>query len=920
MKIDRIRINGRTNPIGYAFDSIRVSWIVSETAGKQPVYEKIEVSFDSIFESPLFVKEGADLNSACEEISLPLSPRTRYYVRVTVTADNGESALSDGSAFFETGKMTEPWAGKWIKPQPEDTFHPVFKKSFQARKPVKSARLLISGVGLYCAFLNGEQAGEEILTPYYSDYHTEVQYQTYDITRQIRKENTIAVALGSGWYKGVFGLDHKANNFGSEYQMIAELHLSYEDGSEEVISSDESWRYRGFDLEDGDGIYDGETINHLLWEGRENPWKTPLEGGVEGRLIERTSLPLTEQETMPVKEVLCTPAGETVLDFGQNFAGYVEFPAHFPKGTKVTLEFGEILQQGNFYRENYRSAKSRFTYVSDGREELVKPRFTYFGFRYVKVTGLEDIGEIPEFVGKALYSSMEVTGHLETGHAKINQLFSNVLWGQKSNSVDFPTDCPQRDERLGWTGDAQVFSGTSSYNMYTPAFYDKFLHDLRIEQRKLDGIVPGVIPVLDPNGVSYAAVWGDIATFLPALLYERFGDKKAYESYYPLMRDWVMRIDRDDAKRGRTYLFDFTSQMGDWLALDGRSEQSMKGGTDDYFIASCYYYMSAKKVSEAAGVLGYSRDEEDFRQLSERIREAVLDEYFTKSGRLAVDTQTAYIVSLYSGIYREKETIVESFRRRLYLDCFKLTGGFVGAPLMCKVMAENGMQQEAFYFLTQEEYPGWMHCVNLGATTIWERWNSVLDDGTLSGTMMNSLNHYAFGSVAEYLYRDLAGLKAAKPGFKEALIEPQINRKAGFLKLSYDSVYGRYRVEWQVKDDGSVFVLTEVPFGCKATVKLPYHPQGGSFLVESGVHTFAYQPTKNLKLLYNEQTLFGEMTNDSRAMEAIETCTPFLKVLLDSGDAEFLHENLAHLRGMFYMGFTTEAVDALAGKLLALEG
>ena len=919
MKISKIKINGIVNPIGYLYDSVRCSWIVSETEAKKTDRAKIEAALDDMFENIIYVKENTELNSVGEELEIDLKPRTRYCIRVTVTADNGEQAVSEECAYFETAKMEEEWQGKWIKPQPEDTFHPVFEKKFEAKEGIKSARLYISGVGLYAAFLNGEKIGNETLTPYYSDYHTEVQYQTYDVTDMISTENTICVGLGNGWYKGAFGLLYQPNNFGSEFQMIAELHLVYADGTEEVIASDESWIYYGSDTEDS-GIYDGEIINHLLWNDKDNPKKSPVIGGIEGKLVQRYSLPVIEHEEMSVKKLIHTPAGETVLDFGQNFSGYVTFRANLPKGTKVVLDFGEILQHDNFYNDNYRRAKSQFTYISDGREEIVKPQFTFFGFRYVRVTGWDGEVNADDFMGKALYSDMEETGFIETGHKNVNQLFSNAKWGQKSNSIDFPTDCPQRDERLGWTGDAQVFSGTASYNMNTAAFYDKFIRDLRTEQKKLDGILPGVIPVLEPDNVAFAAVWGDIATFLPTVIYERFGDRKALESYYPMMKDWVDKIDREDKNRGQKYQFDFTSQMGDWLALDGRSEQSMKGGTDDYFIASCYYAMSAKMVADAAKVMGIYGDAEHYNELHQNIRQAVLNEYYTDSGRLAIDTQTGYIVALYSGVYKDKTRVVEGLKTRLYKDCFKIKGGFVGAPLMCKVMAENGMEQEALYFLTQEGYPGWMHCVNLGATTIWERWNSVLSDGTMSGTMMNSLNHFAFGSVIEYLYRDIAGFKALEPGFKKASIAPQISMKIGFVKLRYESVYGTYRSEWKIEKDGKISVLVEVPFGCSAEIKLPHYPVDGVISVEAGIYEYSYEPTKNMRVLYNDQTLFVEMMNDERAMASIEKHTPFLKMLLDQGDAEFMHENLRNLRDMFFMGFTPDNVDPLAAELLRLEG
>lgn len=913
MKVSRIKINGIVNPIGYSFDRVCCSWLVSDTAAKRTANVKIDVAKEETFEHILFSREGEELNSAGEALELELEPRTRYYVRVAVTGDNKEKA--EDVAYFETAKREEAWQAGWIKPRKEDEFHPLFERQFTAKEKPVSARLYISGLGLYAVRLNGRRVSGEILTPYYSDYRTEVQYQTYDITDDIQSENHIKVELGNGWYKGYFGLAGTDKNFGDEFQMIAEIHLRYADGTEEVVASDENWTYCGSDTQESD-LYNGEIINRCLWDGQENPKKRSVPGGIAPAVLtERYSLPVIEHEDMPVKEVIFTPAGETVLDFGQNFAGYVTFRGNLPKGTKVVLDFGEILQKGNFYNANYRRAKSQFTYISGGQEELVKPQFTYFGFRYVRVTGWKGELDPSDFMGRALYSDMEVTGRIETGNRKVNQLFSNVMWGQKSNSVDFPTDCPQRDERLGWTGDAQVFAGTASYNMNTAAFYNKFIHDLRTEQKKLDGILPGVIPVFDPAGAAFAAVWGDIATFLPTLLYERYGDRMALGAYYPMMKDWVDKITREDQARGQRYLFDYGNQMGDWLAMDGRTPQSMKGGTDDYFIGSCYYAMSVKMTADAARVLGNTEDAAYYDGLYRNIYQAVLKEYYTESGRLSIDTQTGYLVALYSGIYKDKERVVNGLKERLYKDCYKMKGGFVGAPIMCKVMADNHLEEEAFYFLLQEGFPGWMHCIDLGATTIWERWNSVLDDGTMSGTMMNSLNHYAYGSVVEYLYKNVAGIRALEPGFKKAQISPLINQKLRYVKASYESVYGTYRVEWRMKKDGRVHVRLEIPFGCTALVGLPFYPGEAAGELGAGVYEFEYQPTEDLRCRYTRKTLFKEMVQDEKAMEVIERISPMLQQFLTSGDEEFLHESLNTLEGMFFLGFSPEMIKELTEEL-----
>lgn len=915
MRIKNVRINGMENPTGFDFGTVCVSWKVREASGKEQQNVKIEVSLTESFEEVLCVKEGKELNSAAEKLEFQQNAHTRYYVRVTVTDDKGETAVSE-PAYFETGKMEEPWVGKWITTEKEDTFHPLFVKSFEAKKGLASARLYICGLGLFTAELNGKKVGDEVLTPYYSNYHDEEQYITFDITENVKEQNRLTVSLGNGWFKGKFGLNNQSNNFGDEFKLIAELRLVYEDGEVQVIGTDETWEYIGSDVED-DGIYDGEIINHLLWKEKENLPKKAVLTEAEGKLVARYSLPVMEMEDMQVKEVIYTPLGETVLDFGQNFAGYVTFRNHLPEGTRIVFDHGEILQDGNFYNENYRSAKSQFVYVSDGRDELVRPSFTYFGFRYVRVTGWPGEAKEEDFTGKALYSKMDRTGYIETGHQGVNRLFLNALWGQKSNFIDFPTDCPQRDERLGWTGDAQVFSGTASFNMDTTAFYHKFLHDLRNEQVKYDGILPGVIPVLDPNGPIFSSVWGDIATILPMVVYEHSGNVETLRENYPMMKDWVDKITKEDKARGQKYLYDFGNQLGDWLALDGRTEQSMEGGTDAYYIGSNYYAMSVQKTATAAEILGYKEDEAYYKDLYEKIKAAIIREYFTETGRLAIDSQTGYIVALYSGIYRDKEAVVAGLKARFYKDCYKLKGGFTGAPILCRVLAENGFEEDAFYFLMQEEYPGWMHCINLGATTIWERWNSVLDDGHLSGTMMNSLNHYSYGAIVEYLYRDVAGLKALEPGFKKALITPLMNGKLKYMNMTYDSAYGEYKVSWKVLKDGNVSVDIQVPFGCSAVIGLPFY-EGEVTEVAAGSYHYEYRPIEDLRQRYNHKTMFKDMMHDPEAMKVIERVSPMLMYFLSTGNQDYFYESLQSLEKLSYMGFTREIVDNLSAELSKL--
>jgi alpha-L-rhamnosidase len=454
--------------------------------------------------------------------------------------------------------------------------------------------------------------------------------------------------------------------------------------------------------------------------------------------------------------------------------------------------------------------------------------------------------------------------------------------------------------------------------MDTAAFYHKFLHDLRTEQLRFDGIVPGVIPVLREGAEIFASVWGDAATIIPWVLYEQFGDLDALRTYYPMMKDWVDRIEREDAKRGAQYLWNFGRQLGDWLALDGRTAQSMKGGTDEYFLASCYWAESTRKVSAAAAELGYEADKRYYEALYQKIREAILEEYFTVKGRLAIDTQTAYLTALNFGIYREKQPVIDGLKHRMYMDLYRITSGFVGAPVMCRVLAENGMEEEALRVLLNKDYPGWLHCIELGATTIWERWNSVLDDGTISGTTMNSLNHYAYGSVVEYLYKDLAGLRAIRPGFQKIHFRPYVTAQLGFMECQLETVHGTYRTAWKLEPDGSVSIQLEIPFGCSAAVELPFDPDGTVREEGPGVHTYHYHPTKDLTCAITEDTLFREMMELPHFLETIRPISGFLFQVLSSGDEEYLAESLRTLREKEFMGFHKEKVDRLKEVIIQL--
>ncbi|MCD7833934.1 MAG: family 78 glycoside hydrolase catalytic domain, partial [Lachnospiraceae bacterium] len=588
MKIYDMKVNHLTNPLGFRMTRTVFSWKVAETIGKNQTEARVQVATDEqmceiVFDSG-FDKEADSLGYRAD---FQLVPCTRYYWTVTVRTDAEEEAAGE-TQWFETAKRDEPWIGKWITCDNEEKRHPIFEKEICPAKPVRQARLYICGLGLYEAYFDGARIGDEYLTPYSNDYKEWIQYQTFDVTEQLKNADApskLSIWLGNGWYKARFGFAAKEDIgfYGNEWKLIAELRLTYADGSMETIGTDESWAVRRSNITFSN-LYDGEHVDDTLPE-------LPMEQAQfceapEGALTERMSLPVTIHEKFEPVELIHTPAGENVFDMGQEFTGIFALRVHEPAGTVIHIQTGEILQRepaqtettwsavlasaqpeatrpeacasarpdsfevscaghadGNFYNANLRSAKSEYYYVSDGTEKTIVPHFTFFGYRYVKVEGVSNLKK-EDFRGLVLYSDLEFTGQMETGHTLVNRFIQNVQWGQKSNFVDVPTDCPQRDERMGWTGDAQVFSPTAIYLSDTYAFYAKYLYDMAKEQSALDGKVPVVIPSCGVE--STACVWGDASCIIPWNLYLFYGDKSILEDQFESMKSWVDYIRRVD--------------------------------------------------------------------------------------------------------------------------------------------------------------------------------------------------------------------------------------------------------------------------------------------------------------------------------------------------------------------------------------
>lgn len=881
MRVYDAKVNHMTNPMGFFMDGVSFSWKVDEARGKAQKAARVRVAADEKMQEILFdsgMDEQAD--SLAYPVELALEPRTRYFWQVTVLSDAGEEADSEVQ-WFETSKMSEEWTGKWLTCDSTEKRHPIFSKEIAPAKEVAKARLYVTGLGLYEAYIDGKKVGDEYLTPYSNNYNRWVQYQTYDITDQIAGGGKLSILLGNGWYKGRFGFSafEDKGYYGNEWKVIADVVLTYTDGTEEVIGTDESWTVTRSRIMFSN-LYDGEQIDATA---PELPAEEPTVcDAPKGRLEARRSLPVVAHEHIKPVELIHTPAGEQVFDMGQNFAGIFTFRVKEPAGTKIHIQTGEVLQKGNFYNENLRSAKSEYIYISDGNETVIRPHFTYYGYRYVKVEGVSDL-KIEDFTGLALYSDIEMGGDVETGHDLVNQLVSNVRWGMKGNFIDVPTDCPQRDERMGWTGDTQVFSPTATFLADTYAFYSKYLHDMYTEQMDLDGMVPDVVPSAGVH--STACVWGDSSCIIPWNMYQFYGDKKILENQYDSMRNWVDYISRVD---GDNHGWRSVFHYGDWLALDnpsGKTDEVM-GGTDEGYIANVYYAASAGIVAKAARVLGYEADAKTYQALCDEQFEEVKKEYFSQTGRCCIKTQTALILALKYHLSENEELTKKTLRLLFQISGDKLKTGFTGMPLMCPVLSENGMNDLAYTLLLNEDYPGWLHEVKLGATTVWERWNSLDENGDISSTGMNSLNHYAYGSILEWVFRYVTGFRVSEehPGSRHLLIAPTLNWKLKRAKGSYHSAAGTYETSWELADPSHVTVKVTVPFGCTAEIVLPLVSQetladqsnplfadvrDGKCFVGAGTYEVSYETTKPAKKMYSTYTPIQELVNNPEIVSAM---------------------------------------------------
>lgn len=888
MKITHLRTNHIENPLGYDLSEVTLSYRVEDAPGKRQTVARIRVGTQPDLQRPLYDSgDRNDIRPTGFTVPISLQPMTRYYWNIAVTDDTGATAVSE-PAFFETAADVHPSA-VWITPVAPKQRQLTVYTDIDIKKEVKQARAYVTGLGLYELYINGIKQSDEYLLPGFCDYDSWIQYQTYAPQLQLGK-NRFSIMLGDGWYKGNFGLIQRYENYGDRLAAIAWIHLLYSDGEEEWICTDENWRAMPHAVAEN-GIYSGEVQD--MTADLSEVLEVETIDLDRAKLRPRLSLPIRVQNEIKPIALLHTPKDEWVLDMGQNMVGWIGFHSELPQGCRVHLQVAEVMQDDCFYRDNLRSAKAAFTYISDGQPREVRQHFTFYGFRYVKIEGWPGKPDPNDFTGLVLHSSMEERGNLTTSDPLINQLISNARWGMKGNFLDVPTDCPQRDERYGWTGDAQIFSGTACYLMDTYAFYRKYGVDLYAEQKKLDGSVPDVVPVCHYPGDASTA-WGDAATIIPWTQYLHSGDPTILRHQYASMRDWVDYIYRQDEADGGRRLWMTGHHYGDWLALDGAYPGGVYGATDVHLIASAYYCYSAGIVAKAAAVLGYHEDAEHYRQLSQDIKAALQREYLTEGGRLAVDTMTAYVLFLHWDLAPQKHrsALIRGLHDKLRKNRYHLETGFVGTPYLCHVLSENGMNPYAYHLLLEKGYPGWLYEVLLGATTIWERWNSLDSEGHITGTEMNSLNHYSYGSIVEWMFARMAGIRPQeeKPGFASVLIAPKPDYRISQVKAEVLTAYGLVCSSWKI-EDGSLHLRFNVPFDSEATIILPdvtveqlseqlrgsesvrsVRQQGRDVCIEAeaGEYAFSYLPGVPYRKTYSIDSPYHELMADERTRTILQ--------------------------------------------------
>jgi alpha-L-rhamnosidase len=845
VSVTALRVEYKENPLGIDVLKPRLSWqLRADRRGLMQSAYQIQVA--PTLED---LASGRRLTWDSQKLSSEDSVNRNYggpelksgqkcFWRVRVWDERGAASAWSEPAHWEMGllKATD-WQASWIEPNlSEDTSKsqpsPMLRGTFKLKGPVRRARAYVTSHGLYEFHLNGQRVGDQVFTPGWTSFNKHLQYQTYDVTTLLKKgENVAGALLGDGWYRGNIGFSGQRNFYGNRLALLLQIQLQYEDGSEVMFGTDATWKATTGPILMSE-IYHGETYDARL---EKNGWdNVNYDDGAwasvkavthrKDNLVAPAGPPINKIQELTPLSILKTPAGGTVIDMGQNMVGWVKLKVQGPAGSVVTLHHAEVLDKaGNFYTENLRAAKQAIQFTLKGTGvETFEPHFTFQGFRYVLVQGFP--GELAKenVSGVVIHSDMRPVGSFESSSPLINKLQHNIIWGQKGNFLDVPTDCPQRDERLGWTGDAQVFARTAAFNMDVAGFYTKWLKDFTADQLE-SGSIPFVIPdVLSSKDrpAGGAAGWADAAVIIPWTMFLTYGDTRVLEDQYSSMSKWIEYMRK---RAGDDYIWDGDYHFGDWLAFATTRPDYPGATTGTDLIATAFFAHSTDLMSRIARVLGKNDDAQRYADLFNKISVAFQKEFVTERARVGEGTQTAYVLALQFDLLPEKlrkvaaERLAREVRGRKHL-----TTGFLGTPYICHVLSRYGYLEEAYLLLNREDYPSWLYPVKQGATTIWERWDGQKPDGSFQDTGMNSFNHYAYGAVGDWMYGVIAGIDIdpAAPGYKHIFIRPQPGGGFTYARASHETMYGKVSSDWQVKD-GQFNLAIEIPANTRATVRLP---------------------------------------------------------------------------------------------------
>lgn len=871
LNVSDLTVDNLDNPTGIENISPRFSWkLKTETPSTLQTTYEIHVSKIKADGTGVIIWESGKVTS---EQSLyiaysgpELESRTRYKWEARIWDNHGNVSEWSSPAYWEMGLLQpSDWKGTWItypwsedvdKPQPS----PMFRRQFNVDCKLQRARLYITALGLYEAVINGKRVGDAYFTPGWTSYDERLQYQVYDITDALRHgENAIGILLGDGWYRGHMTAAMLRNFYGDRLATRAQIHIDCSDNRERIVVTDETWHAGTGSIQVSD-IYNGESQDlRRRPEGWSLPsmavesWKSaaPFHGSTPA-LVPSTAPPVRATQIIKPVQIMDGPDGETIVDMGQNMVGWVRLRAKGRRGDEIVLHHAEVVDtDGSLYLTPLRKAKQRVAYIlADDKTQILEPHFTFQGFRYIRIDGYPGELSLDDIEGVVLHSDLPATGYFKTSSDMLNRLQSNIAWSQRGNFLEVPMDCPQRDERLGWTGDAQVFAKTATYNMNTAAFFDKWLADVRIDQLD-NGAVPVVVPdVLSQFKIGPKSGWGDVITELPHIIYNRYGDRKTLADSYRSMRKWVEYEKRraanwwqtwsdtknwfsSERRRDAKYIWDGDKTFGDWLS------PNPPGAT---FVNTVYFARSAKLLSEASRILGKEGDEAEYDRLYQNIRKAFQRQYFSADGLLTEDVQGAYVLALQFNLLDPDQAVkaAQHLDELVRNNDYRLSTGFLSTPHFLSVLAHYGYLDSAYQVLMQTEHPSWLYPITKGATTMWERWGSIRPDGSFGNAGMNSFNHYAYGAVGDWMYRNIGGIAPAAPGYKKIRIAPLPGGELQFATARLDSPYGTIASAWRTEKD-RFEIAVEIPPNTTAELIIPepyknLQRSGIPVAVENGVH------------------------------------------------------------------------------------